>query len=191
MKKYLMPAVRLTAVLIVLLAVMYPLLIAAVGKMSKGGGNGETVAVNGKVVGFANVGQSFTEDKYFYSRPSAVNYNAAGSGGSNKGASNADYLKVVAERIDTFLAHNPGVKRDDVPVELVTASASGLDPHLSPAAVYVQVARIATIRGIPQERINKLVESHVQAPLLGLLGPSTVNILQLNIALDALSSISK
>jgi potassium-transporting ATPase KdpC subunit len=187
MKKYLLPSIKLTAVLLVLLSVLYPLLIAAVGKMSKGGGSGETLSVNGKVVGFANVGQSFTEDAYFNSRPSAVNYNAAGSGGSNKGASNPDYLKVVQERIDTFLAHNPGVQRSAVPVELVTASASGLDPHLSPAAAYIQVARVAKARGIAPEKLTQLVDAHVKAPLFGMLGPATVNVLQLNIALDAIA----
>ena len=87
---------------------------------------------NGKVVGYANIGQRFTDDKYFWSRPSAVAYNAAGSGGSNKGPCNPDYLKDVQAHIDSFLAHNPGVRAADIPAELVTYSGSGLDPDLSP-----------------------------------------------------------
>jgi K+-transporting ATPase ATPase C chain len=87
--------------------VLYPLLIAAIGKLTPGGGDGETVSVNGKVVGYANIGQKFTEDKYFWSRPSAVDYNAAGSAGSNKGPTNPDYLKTVQDRIDTFLVIIP------------------------------------------------------------------------------------
>ena len=153
---------------------------------SSGGGKGETVSVNGKVVGYANIGQKFTADKYFWSRPSAVDYNAAGSAGSNKGPTNPDYLKQVQDRIDTFLVHNPGVSKNDIPSELVTASGSGLDPHLSPAGVQVQVKRIATVRKMDETKIRALVQQHIQKPLLGLFGPATVNVLKLNMALDKL-----
>lgn len=186
MKKYLLPSIRLTVALLVLLAVVYPLFIAAVSRMAPGGGDGETVTVNGKVVGYKNIGQKFTDDKYFWSRPSAVDYNAAGSAGSNKGPSNADYLKQVQDRVDTFLVHNPGVKVSDIPAELVTASGSGLDPDLSPEAAYVQVARVARVRGLAPDKVKALVDSHVQHPLLGLLGPEKVNVLQLNVALNQL-----
>jgi len=186
MKKYLMPSLKLTLALIILLAVIYPLFIAAVGKLTPGGGNGETVKVNGKVVGYAKVGQKFTDDKYFWSRPSAVDYNAAGSAGSNKGPTNPDYLKTVQDRIDTFLVHNPGVNKKDIPAELVTASGSGEDPDLSPVAAKIQVKRVAVIRGITEARLNKLIDDHTQGPLLGFLGPSKVNVLKLNVALDDL-----
>lgn len=186
MKKYIIPALRLTIVMIVLLAVIYPILIAMMGKMAPGAGTGEKVVVNGRVVGYANVGQSFTDDKYFQGRPSAVSYNAAGSGGSNKGPSNPDYLRQVQERIDSFLVHNPGVKKEQVPAELVTASGSGLDPDLSPAAARLQVKRIAAIRGIDEVKLNELVDRQTQGPLLGLFGPAKVNVLRLNIALDEL-----
>src|SRR5437762_1993740 len=139
MKKYFSPSIKLTLTLIVICAIIFPLFIAAVGKLVPGGGKGETVLVNGKVVGYANVGQKFTQDKYFWSRPSAVDYNAAGSAGSNKGATNPDYLKLVQDRIDSFLVHNPSVKKDEIPAELVTASGSGLDPDLSPYAAKIQV----------------------------------------------------
>jgi K+-transporting ATPase ATPase C chain len=184
MKKYLLPSLKLTLVLIVLLAVIYPLLIAGVGKLTPGGGDGETIKVNGKVVGYAIVGQKFTDDKYFWSRPSAVDYNAAGSAGSNKGPSNPEYLKTVQDRIDTFLVHNPGVNKKDIPAELVTASGSGEDPDLSPAAAKIQVKRIAAVRYIDENKLNALVDEHTEKPLFGLLGPSKVNVLKLNIALD-------
>lgn len=186
MKRYILPSIRLTIVLLVVLAGLYPLLIAGVAKMAPGKGDGVTVTHNGKVVGYAIVGQEFTDDKYFWSRPSAVDYNAAGSAGSNKGPTNPDYLKLVQERIDTFMAHNPGVMKDDIPAELVTASGSGLDPDLSPAAAEIQVARIAKVRSIQEDRVRALVKEYTKGPLFGLLGPSKVNVLQLNIALDQL-----
>ena len=111
-------------------AVIYPPIIWVAAQAAPNNGKGEVATVNGKVVGYANEGQNFTDAKYFWSRPSAVTYNAAGSGGSNKGPNNPDYLQVVKDRLDTFLVHNPTVKKEQVPVELVTASGSGLDPHL-------------------------------------------------------------
>ena len=187
MKKYILISLKLTAVFIVLCSAIYPLLIAVVGKAAPGGGKGETLSVDGKVVGYANIGQKFTEDKYFWSRPSAVAYNAAGSAGSNKGPSNPDYLKDVQAHIDTFLAHNPGVKKEDIPAELVTYSGSGLDPDLSPAGASIQVARIAAVRHIGADKLNALVDRYTEGPLLGFLGPSKVNVLRLNIALDEMS----
>lgn len=186
MKKYLLPAAKLTLVMIVLCAVIYPVFLAMVGKLTPGQGKGETVSINGKVVGYAKIGQKFTEDKYFWGRPSAVDYNAAGSAGSNKGPSNPDYLKVVQERIDSFLVHNPGVTKENIPAELVTASGSGLDPDLSPAAAKVQVKRIAAVRQISEQTLNSLIEKHTQKPLLGFMGPAKINVLALNIALDEL-----
>src|ERR1700761_4572356 len=156
MKKYLLPALKLTLVFILLCSVIYPLLVAGVGRLTPGGGKGQTVSINGKVVGYANIGQKFTADGYFWSRPSAVGYNAAGSGGSNKGPSNPDYLKDVQAHIDSFLAHNPGVKKEDIPAELVTYSGSGLDPDLSPAGAQVQVKRIAATRNLSEDRLNRL-----------------------------------
>jgi len=186
MKKYILPSVKLTLVFIIICAVIYPILIAAVGTLTPGGGNGERVTENGKVVGYANIGQKFTKDKYFWTRPSAVDYNAAGSAGSNKGPSNPDYLKDVKAKIDTFLVHNPTVKKAEIPAELVTYSGSGLDPDLSPAAAYIQVARVARARGLAQKQVHELVTMHIQRPFMGLFGPAKVNVLQLNLALDAL-----
>jgi len=182
MKKNLLISLKLTLVMLLLCSVLYPLLIAAIGKATPGGGKGKTLSVNGKVVGYELIGQKFTDDKYFWGRPSVVDYNAAGSAGSNKGPSNPDYLKVVQDRIDTFLVHNPGVKKDEIPADLVTASGSGLDPDISPASAYVQVKRIAAIRDIAEEKIKALVDEHVEKGF----GPSKVNVLKLNIVLDDL-----
>jgi K+-transporting ATPase ATPase C chain len=186
MKKNLLISLRLTLVLIILCAVLYPLLIAGVGILTPGDGKGKTLSVNGKVVGYELIGQKFTDDKYFWGRPSAVDYNAAGSAGSNKGPSNPDYLKIVQDRIDTFLVHNPGIKKEEIPADLVTASGSGLDPDISPASAYVQVRRIAVIRNLQEENIKALVDQNVVKPFMGL-SPQKVNVLKLNIALDKLT----
>lgn len=183
MKKYIAPALKLTLVMIILCAVLYPLLIAGVGKLTPGQGKGVTVEVNGKVVGYERIGQKFTDDKYFWGRPSAVDYNAAGSAGSNKGPSNPDYLQLIKDRIDSFLVHNPGVKKEEIPADLVTASGSGLDPHISPASAYVQVKRIAAVRKLHEEKLKVLVDQHIEKTALS---PSIVNVLKLNVALDQL-----
>jgi K+-transporting ATPase ATPase C chain len=186
MKKYILPSIKLTLVFLVICSVLYPLAIAAIGKLAPGQGKGERLSVNGKVVGYANIGQKFDQDKYFWSRPSAASYNAAGSSGSNKGPTNPDYLKDVQSKIDSFLVHNPGVKKEEIPAELVTYSGSGLDPDISPAGAYVQVTRIAKARNISEEKIKALVAQHIEKPLLGFLGPEKINVLKLNIDLDNL-----
>jgi K+-transporting ATPase ATPase C chain len=186
MKTYLLPSIKITIILLVLLSGLYPLVIAGIGKFTPGKGDGETVTYKGRVVGYANEGQKFTQDKYFWSRPSAANYAADAGAGSNKGPANPDYLKDVKARIDTFLKHNPDVKREEIPAELVTASGSGLDPDLSPAGAKVQVARIAKTRNIPAEQVVKIINDNTQQPLLGLFGPPRVNVLKMNVALDEL-----
>ncbi|HTA81863.1 MAG TPA: K(+)-transporting ATPase subunit C [Bacteroidia bacterium] len=191
MKKYLLPSIRLTGVLLVLLCILYPLFIAAVAKLAPGGGDGVTVSYRGKVVGYENIGQGFKNDKYFQPRPSAVGYNAAGSGASNKGPTNPDYLKSVQAAIDTFMVHNPGINKADIPAELVTASGSGLDPDLSPEGAKIQVKRVAALRHIPEQDLMRLVEEHTEKPLLGIFGPAKVNVLKLNIALDEMKPLSK
>lgn len=179
--KTLIQSIRLTLVLTVLLCVIYPAIIALAAKASKGKGDGEKITVNGKVVGYAAIGQSFTKPQYFWGRPSAVAYNAAGSAGSNKGPSNPDYLKEVSNRVDTLLKYHPYLKRADIPADMVTASGSGLDPDISPAAAKIQVKRVAQFRKIDEQKIAALVESHTERPMFG---PAKVNVLKLNVALD-------
>ena len=172
-----------------LFGVVYPLLISAVALLvAPNGGKGEEVLVNGKLVGFELIGQKFDEDRYFNSRPSAVDYNAASTGGSNKGPSNPDYLAVVQARIDTLLVHNPSVKREQIPSDLVTASGGGLDPHISIVAANIQVARIAKIRNIKPEILTQLIIKNTDGPWLGLFGTSKVHVLHLNIALDEIKN---
>jgi len=186
MIRYIAQAVRLTLLCIILCVVLYPLAIRGIAYAAPQNGKGQTVSANGRIVGYALVGQSFTNEEYFWGRPSAVAYNAAGSAGSNKGPTNPDYLKDVKSRVDSFLVHNPTVKAADLPADLVTASGSGLDPDISPDAALVQAARVAKVRGLPEEKVRELVRSHIKAPMLGALGTSRVNVLDLNIALNTL-----
>lgn len=187
MKLHLLSAIRLTLATLVLFTVIYPLIIWSIAQVAPNQGKGFVVQNHTQTaVFYENIGQSFTQDKYFWSRPSAVDYNAAGSGASNKGPSNSEYLEVVKGRIQAFMVHNPDVQRAQIPVDLVTASGSGLDPHISVQAATVQVSRIAKIRNIPTDQLKRLIEQQVEKPLLGLFGPQQVNVLRLNLALDAL-----
>ncbi len=175
----------MTVVLLVLFVVIYPLSVWAIAQLAPNNGKGEVVSYK-QSKGYANIGQSFRDDNYFLGRPSAVDYNAAGSGASNKGASNAEYLAVVQGRIDTFLMKNPTVNKSQVPVDLVTASGSGLDPNISVASAKIQIARVQKARNISEEKLNSLIDSNTEKPFLGVFGPTKVNVLKLNIALDQL-----
>jgi K+-transporting ATPase ATPase C chain len=185
MKTNIFPSIKLTALTLIFFSGIYAAVIWGVAQLAPNGGKGEVITVNGKKY-YTNIGQTFTEDKYFYSRPSAVGYNAAGSGGSNKGPSNPDYLASVQARIDTFLVHNPGVEKKNIPVELVTASGSGLDPHITSKSALVQVKRIASIRKVSEQTVEQLIAKNTEGPLLGMFGPEKINVLKLNIALDEL-----
>jgi K+-transporting ATPase ATPase C chain len=188
MKNNILPAIKLTLLCIIVFAVLYPLCIWGIAYLvAPRHGDAEVVTQKGKIVGYTLIGQSFTQPKYFNGRPSAVGYNAAGSGGSNKAPNNPDYLSAVKFAIDTFLLNNPSVKREDVPIELVTASGSGLDPDISPKAALVQVPRIAKTRNISEEKLKELIKEHTQSPLLGFIGPAKINVLKLNISLDNLN----
>jgi potassium-transporting ATPase KdpC subunit len=191
MKSNIFPALKLTLVSIVFFVLLYTMLIWGFGQViAPNAGKGEvvnyTTTSGASAYGYANIGQAFTADQYFWSRPSAVGYNASGSGASNKGATNADYLAQVQDRIDSFMVHNPSIKKSHIPVELVTASGSGLDPHISPKAALVQVPRIASVRNLSEDVIRALVTEYTEQPQLGMFGPSQVNVLKINIALDQL-----
>ncbi|HTN37455.1 MAG TPA: K(+)-transporting ATPase subunit C [Arachidicoccus sp.] len=185
MKNYFYPAFKLTLLSLIVLSGIYTMILLGIGKLMPAKGQGEQVSFRQHTY-FVNIGQRFSRDEYFWSRPSAVNYNAAGSGASNKGPTNPDYLHTVRARIDSFLVHNPGIKRSEIPVDLVTASGSGLDPNISLAAAEVQVKRIARVRNLPETRLRSLIQQYVERPFLGLFGPEKLNVLKLNIALDAL-----
>ncbi len=186
MKAHLLPALKLTLFCVIFFCGVYTLLILGIAQAAPGHGDGETVSARGKIVGYSLEGQNFTRDDYFWSRSSAVGYNAAGSGGSNKGPSNPDYLKDVQAHIDSFMAHNPGVRKEDIPTELVTYSGSGLDPDLSAAGATVQIGRVAAARHLSPDKLKDLVDRYTDGPLLGLFGPAKVNVLRLNLALDEL-----
>ncbi len=192
MKSHLLPALLLSSLCLILLSGIYTLIILGTAQLlgpNKGKGAIIKYSNDPKQIeyGYINIGQSFTDDAYFWSRPSATQYNAAGSGASNKAPSNKEYLEQVNARIDTFLVHNPEVKKQDIPVELVTASGSGLDPHISFKAAFVQIPRIARIRNIPTEQLTELVSDLVESPLFGFLGPAKINVLRLNAELNRIS----
>lgn len=173
----------------VLLGVGYVLVLRLTAWVaSPSNGEAALVEVDGKVVGAANVGQQFTDIRYFWGRPSAVDYNGGGSGGSNKGTTNEEYLSQVEQRVTDFLSAHPYLTREEVPSEMVTASGSGLDPDISLRGAEVQIRRVAEARGIPEETVRRIVESVAQGPWLGLFGTSKVNVLKLNVALDDAAS---
>ena len=183
-------AIRLTLVFSVFLSVSYILVLWLLAKVAgPNGGIVELVEDKGKPVGAVCVGQSFSSERYFWSRPSCAGdgYDAANSCGSNKGPTNPEYLAEVEARIDTFLVHHPYLNRADVPAEMVTASGSGLDPNISPKAALVQVERVAKVRGLDMNTVQELVAQHTEEPLAGVFGTSKVNVLKLNLALDNIS----
>ncbi|MGN6645892.1 MAG: K(+)-transporting ATPase subunit C [Cytophaga sp.] len=185
MKSNILPAIKLTFVCMLFFMGIYTLAVCGIAQFTANKGNGDIIVHNEKKY-YSNIGQTFTDDSYFHSRPSAVGYNAAGSGGSNKSPSNPDYQTEVQARIDTFMAHNPDIAKSEIPSDLVTASGSGLDPNISVQAAKVQVKRIAKIRHLSEERLISLIDEQTEKPLLGLFGTEKINVLKLNIALDDL-----
>ena len=170
--------------MVLVFAVIYPAVVWGIAQLAPNQGKGEAISVNGKVVGYQKIGQKFDKSMYFWGRPSAVDYNAAGSAGSNKGASNADYLAIVQKRIDTLLLVHPYLQKSDIPADMVTASGSGLDPNISPEGALMQVKRVANERKLSEDKVKKLVESKIEKPAV--MGTSLVNVLELNVALDEL-----
>lgn len=185
MKTHLLIAIRITVLTLVLFGVIYPLAITFIARITTAhGGKGETLSMGSNTVGFTVIGQSFLAERYFHSRPSAVNYNAAATGGSNKAMGNPDYLAEVGKRVAAIRLANPDQMQMAIPADLVTASGGGLDPHISVAAARFQVARIARVRGVSPEVIERLIDHHTEGPLFGWFGPSYVHVLRLNMSLD-------
>jgi K+-transporting ATPase ATPase C chain len=174
-------------VLTVLLGGAYPAAVTALARLFwRERANGSFVTAGGRVVGSELIGQDFKNPRYLHPRPSAAGkdgYDATASGGSNKGATDADLAKAIAERVAAARRDRPGDSRP-VPADLVTASASGLDPHLSPDAALWQAARIAGARGVPEERVAEVIRRHVEPRTLGILGEPRVNVLRTNLDLD-------
>jgi potassium-transporting ATPase KdpC subunit len=138
---------------------------------------------DGTVVGSRLIAQRFARPEYFQPRPSAVDYNAASTGGSNYGPSNPDHLKSVQERVDTIIKQE-GTTARQIPSEMVTASGAGIDPHIPPEAAALQAGRVASARGVPPERVRDIVQAHTEPPTFGFLGRARVNVLELNLAID-------
>ena len=188
-----MRSIRLTLVICLILAIGYILVLWAFAKIAgPNGGKPEltcstTVNANhSHIVGVTNVGQQFVCNKYFWGRPSCAGkgYDASASAGSNKGPTNAEYLKEVSERSKRFLKAHPYLRPSEVPSEMVTASGSGLDPDITPQSAYIQVRRVAASRGLSEQSVKSMVDKSVQKPLLGIFGPAKVNVLKLNMMLD-------
>jgi K+-transporting ATPase ATPase C chain len=181
------------AVLTVLLGGVYPAVVTAVSQVFwKDKANGSFVEAGGRVVGSELIGQSFGKPEYLHSRPSAAGkngYDATASGGTNKGATDADLAKAVKEAVAVARADRPN-DPSPVPADLVTSSGSGLDPHLSPDGAEWQAARIAKARGVPEERVLAVIRAHVEPRTFALLGEPRVNVLRTNIALDAALPLS-
>lgn len=191
MNKIIRPALVVFAVLTLITGVAYPLVVMGIGQtLFPWQAAGSLIQREGKTVGSALIGQNFTDPAHFWSRPSATGpqpNNAAASSGSNQGPLNPALVDAVKGRLEALRSADPG-NSAAVPVELVTASASGLDPHISPAAAQYQVARVAKARKLDPARVQGLVAQNTERPFLGVLGEPVVNVLRLNLALDSIAN---
>lgn len=188
MWKWITTALRTLAVFTLLTGIIYPLLVTGIAQLLfPEQANGSLVTKNGSPVGSRLIGQNFAEDKYFHGRPSAAGqdgYDGTASAGSNLGPTNKALLQAVAERLNQVRQENGLSQAAPVPADLVLASASGLDPHITPAAAYLQAARVARARGRDVAEVERLIGAQTDGRLAGVLGEERVNVLELNLALD-------
>jgi len=192
MKQFII-AIKVTVLMTVLTGLIYPLAVTGLAQMIfPHRANGSLISVNGKVVGSELIGQQFTRPEYFHGRPSAAGngYDGTSSGGANLGPTSQKLVDRVRDDLKKFHAENPAFT-GEAPADLVTASASGLDPHISPASAEAQVARVATLRGVSVDTVRQLVAAHTENRQLGVLGEPRVNVLELNLALDGSAPLRK
>lgn len=188
MKNLIRPAITLFILISLVTGLLYPFAVTGIAQIAfPEQAAGSLIKRGEEVIGSSLIGQSFSGSTYFWSRPSAtapMPYNAANSGGSNLGPTNLVLIESINERIKNLRANHPG-KEEKIPTDLVTASASGLDPHISPAAAYYQIERVAAARSINVAIVKPLIDQSIEAPQWGLWGDSRINVLRLNLALDA------
>lgn len=188
--KEVIKSIRIILVFAVILGILYPLAITGISSVAfKPQAEGSLVYSDNKIVGSSLIGQNFTGDMWFHGRPSVSSYNGLKSGGTNLAMSNPDFKKNTEANIDNFLSQNPGVKREDIPADIVTASASGLDPDISVDAAYLQVKRVAAANGMTEAQVKSLVDKNKETKFLNIFGQNRVNVLKLN--LDILRSKKK
>ncbi|HEX3409353.1 MAG TPA: potassium-transporting ATPase subunit KdpC [Candidatus Binataceae bacterium] len=184
-------AIRMTLVLTILTGIIYPVLITAISAaIFPFQANGSLLTRHGRVIGSRLIGQNFNSPRYFHGRPSAAGdkgYDATSSGGSNLGPTNKALIDAARQRLKENLEQNPGTSASDVPTSQITASASGLDPEISPAGALMQLARVAKVRGISEQVALDLIRTHTRSRWAGVLGEPGVNVLELNLALDDLT----
>jgi K+-transporting ATPase ATPase C chain len=184
MRSQLRPAIVSLALFTLITGVVYPLLVTGIAVAAfPGKAHGSLLVRDGKLIGSTLIAQPFTDPKYFWPRPSAANYNGAGGSGSNLAPTNPALVEAVKTRVDALRQADPG-NTDPVPVDLVTASGSGLDPHISIAAARYQLARVARVRGVPGSTVERVLAQNTEPRTLGVLGEPRVNVLKLNLALD-------
>jgi potassium-transporting ATPase KdpC subunit len=172
---------KLLVLVIAFFGLVYPLAFIGIARITPSKADGGIVEVNGRPVGAKNIGQEFTSPQYFHGRPSEARYDAMASGASNLALSNPELIIRVQERLNRLLEENPGLEAEDVPLEMVTGSASGLDPAISPESAYLQVPRIAESTGLSEDTLDALIARYTQGRFIGIFGERRVNVLELNL----------
>jgi K+-transporting ATPase ATPase C chain len=189
MRAQLWAAIKIFLAITVLVGIAYPLVVTGFAQVAfDHKANGSLIKDNGKVIGSSLIGQQFTGDKWFQPRPSAADYDALASGGTNLGPTNPELIKTVKERVATYRKENGLAANEPVPVDAVTASGSGLDPHVSKLNAQYQARRVAEARGISKQKLQQLIDDNTDDASLGFLGEPGVNVLELNLALRQLAN---